>query len=114
MCVHFSLLPSIFAHFTIIIATPNRHLKFSAWLQVLLVTSSLYVGLWVRIDFPGISVVKNPSTNAGDTSSIPVSRRSPGRGNSNPLQYSLMESPWTKEPGGCSPWGRKESGTLSD
>ena len=44
-------------------------------------------------------VVKNPPANAGDirdTGSVPVSRRSPGRGNSNPLQYSCLENPMDK------------------
>ena len=31
--------------------------------------------------------------NAGDVSSIPGSGRSPGRGNSNPFQYSYWENP---------------------
>ena len=42
------------------------------------------------------SVVKNPPANAGDAGdagSIPGSRRSPGVGNGNPLQYSCLESP---------------------
>ena len=38
-------------------------------------------------------VVKNPPANAGDLGSIPGSGRSPGEGNSNPLQYSSLESP---------------------
>ena len=41
-------------------------------------------------------VVKNTPANAGDTAdvgSIPVSGRSPGEGNGNPLQYSCLESP---------------------
>ena len=42
--------------------------------------------------FPGGSAVKNPSANAGDTSSIPRSGRSPGKGNGNPLQYSCLEN----------------------
>ena len=37
---------------------------------------------------PGGSVVKNPPANAGDTGLIPVSGRSPGGGNGNPLWYS--------------------------
>ena len=37
-------------------------------------------------DFPGGSMIKNPPTNARDTGSNPGSRRSPGVGNSNPLQ----------------------------
>ena len=38
-------------------------------------------------------VVKNPPANAGDSGSIPASGRSPGEGNSNPLQYSYLENP---------------------
>ena len=37
----------------------------------------------------------NPSANAGDmrdTGLIPVSRRSPGGGHDNPLQYSCLEN----------------------
>ena len=43
-----------------------------------------------------VLVVKNPSANAGDvrdTGSIPDSRRCPGEGNGNPLQYSCLENP---------------------
>ena len=46
--------------------------------------------------FPGGTVVKNPPPKAGDkrdTGSIPGSGRSPGGGNSNPLQYSCLENP---------------------
>ena len=42
--------------------------------------------------FPGGRVVKNPSANAGDMSSIPESERVPGEGNGNPLQYSSLEN----------------------
>ena len=34
--------------------------------------------------------VKNPPANAGDMGSISESRRSPGKGNGNPLQYSFF------------------------
>ena len=40
-------------------------------------------------------VVKNTPANAGDTKdtgTIPGSRRSPGVGNGNPLQYSCLEN----------------------
>ena len=40
--------------------------------------------------------IKNPPVNAGDTrdsGSIPGSRRSPGGGHGNPLQYSCLENP---------------------
>ena len=36
--------------------------------------------------FPGSSGAKNPSANAGNADSFPGSGRSPGEGNSNPLQ----------------------------
>ena len=42
--------------------------------------------------FPGGAVVKNPPANAGDTGSIPGSGRSPGVGNSNPIQDSRLEN----------------------
>ena len=48
-------------------------------------------------------MVKNPPANAGDARDmglIPGSGRSPGEGNSNPLQYSCLGNPWTEEPGG--------------
>ena len=40
-------------------------------------------------------VVENPAASAGDrgTGLIPGSRRSPGGGNGNPLQYSCPENP---------------------
>ena len=41
--------------------------------------------------FSGSSVVKNPPANAGDTSSITGSGRSPGVGNGNPSQYLCLE-----------------------
>ena len=45
-------------------------------------------------------VVKNTPPNAGDistTGSIPGSGRSPGGGYGNPLHYSCLENPRTKE-----------------
>ena len=49
--------------------------------------------------FSGGSVVKPPPANAGDVNLIPGSRRFPGGGNDNPLQYSCLENfmdrgPW--------------------
>ena len=38
--------------------------------------------------FPGGTVVKNPSANAGDVGSLPGSGRPPGGGNGHSLQYS--------------------------
>jgi len=47
-----------------------------------------------------VLVVKNPCANAGDiraTGSIPGSRRLPGVGNGNPLQYSCLENLMNRE-----------------
>ena len=43
--------------------------------------------------FPSGSEVKVSAYNVGDLGSIPGSRRSPGEGNGNPLQYSCLENP---------------------
>ena len=65
------------------------------------------------VDFPGGSVVKNlPAIagDAGDEVSIPGSRRSPGGGNGNPLQYSCLgKSHGQRSLAGYSPSGFKES-----
>ena len=48
------------------------------------------------MNFPGGTMLKNSSANAGDTGdmgSIPELGRSPGGGHSNPLQYSYLEKP---------------------
>ena len=42
--------------------------------------------------FPSSSDDKPSACNAGDPGSIPGSERSPGEGNSNPLQYSCLEN----------------------
>ena len=49
--------------------------------------------------FPGGSVGKESACNAGDPGdmgSVPGSGRFPGRGHSNPLQYSCLENPTHK------------------
>jgi len=43
--------------------------------------------------FLGGSDRKASAYNAGDPGSIPGLRRSPGKGNGNPLQYSCLENP---------------------
>ena len=43
--------------------------------------------------FPGGAAGKESACNAGDPGSFPGSGRSPGGGNSNPLQYSYLENP---------------------
>ena len=42
--------------------------------------------------FPGGAVVKNLPAKAGDMSSTPGLRRSPGEGNSSTIQYSCLEN----------------------
>ena len=46
----------------------------------------------VFLGFPGGSDVKESACNAGDLSSIPGLRRSPGEGNGYPPQYSGLEN----------------------
>ena len=63
--------------------------------------------------FPGGSVGKESACNAEDTGDrglIPVSGRSPGRGNGNPLQYSCLENPWTEEHGRLQRMGSQRAG----
>ena len=48
---------------------------------------------------PGDSDGKESACNAGDVGSIPGSGRSPGEGNSNPLQYSCLENPMDRGDG---------------
>ena len=43
--------------------------------------------------FSGGPVVKNPPASAGDPGLIPGVGRSPGKGNSSPLQYSCLGNP---------------------
>ena len=65
----------------------------------------------MELGFPDGSVGKESACNAGDTGdegSIPGSGRSLGIGNSNPLQYSCLENPWTEEPGGLQSMGSQE------
>ena len=50
-------------------------------------------------------MVKNLLANAGDTGLTPGSRRSPGEGNGNPLQYTYLGKPMDR-----GVWGRKKAG----
>ena len=62
-------------------------------------------------------MVKNLLTSAGETrdlGSIPGSRRSPGGGNGNPLQYSCLENPHGQRSlAGYSLWDCKEWDTTA-
>ena len=55
-------------------------------------------------------LVKNLTDNSGNTREaalIPELGTFPGEGNGNPFQYACLETSWTEEPGGLSPWGHK-------
>ena len=52
----------------------------------------------------------NPPTNAGYPSLNPGSRRSPGEGSGNPLQFLAWRIPWTGEPGGLQSVGLQRVG----
>ena len=73
--------------------------------------------VYVYVGFPGGSVVKNLPANAGETDSIPGSRRPPGEGNNNPFQYVCLENSMDRGDWQVtySPWGCKKTQTqLSD
>ena len=55
--------------------------------------------------FPSGSEVKTPSANAGDSGLVPGSRRFPGEGNGNPLQYSYPENSMDRGLLANSTWG---------
>ena len=58
-------------------------------------------------DFSSGSVSKESACIAGDPGSIPGLGRSPGEGNSDPLQYSCTGNPHGQRSlVGYSPWGR--------
>ena len=57
-------------------------------------------------------VIKASACNAGDMGSIPGSRRSPGEGNGNPLQFSCLKIPWMEESRRLQSMGVAKSRTL--
>ena len=58
-------------------------------------------------------LVKKSACNVGNLGSIPGMGRSPGEGNSYPLQYSGLEDPHgQRNLEGYRPWGHKESDTT--
>ena len=64
-----------------------------SWLLLVIHPTWHFAWCTLRIrDFPGGSDGKASACNAGDPSSVPKSRRSPGEGNGNPLQYSWQEN----------------------
>ena len=53
----------------------------------------MYVCVYIYMEFPGASAGKETAFNGRDLGSISGLGRSPGEGNSYPLQYSGLESP---------------------
>ena len=64
--------------------------------------------------FPGGSEVKASASNVGNPGSFPVSGRSPGEGNDNPLQYSCLEKLMERRAWQATIHGMAKSQTLSD
>ena len=92
-------------------------------MKILIVYVSIFVGMTelkfidihITEGFPGGSDYKESSCNVGDPGLIPGLGRSPGEGHGNPLQYSCLENPWTKEPGSIGPYsseGHTELDTI--
>ena len=71
-------------------------LNYSLWSIQCIVEFSLVIFCWGlgtgSWGFPGVSVGKESPFNAGDLGSVPGLARSPGEGNSYPLQYSGLEN----------------------
>ena len=76
----------------------------------LCILSFIYKLLTIVVGFPGGSDSKASVYNVGDPGSIPGSRRSPGEGNGNPLQYSCLENSIDREPGGLQSVGLQRGG----
>ena len=67
--------------------------------------------LHTGLDFPGGSDVKASVYNTGDLGSIPGLGRSPGEGNSNPLQHIYAwKIPWMEEPDRLESMGSQRAG----
>ena len=57
-----------------------------------IMASSLFVFIYLYLDFPQGSVGKESACNAGDLGLIPRLGRTSGEGNGNPLQYSCVDN----------------------
>ena len=73
------------------------------------ITFASGVPCW-SLGFPGGSDSKESACNVGDPGLIPGSRRFPGEGNGNPLQYSCLEKCMDGEPDGLPSMGSHRVG----
>ena len=78
----------------------NIHIQILEWAYVSFLFSKYlevdFLVVWLSAGVPGGTVLKNPPVSAGntrDTSWILRSRKSPGKGKGNPLQYSCLGNP---------------------
>ena len=85
-----------------------------AWWATVLWVANSQTGLTntFTLGFPVGSDGKESACNAGDLGSIPESRRSPGVGNSNPLQYSCLENSMDRKAWWATVHGVAKSQTL--
>ena len=58
-----------------------------------------------------VALIENPPADAGDKTSTPGSRRSPGGGNGNPPQYSCLGNPMNRGDWGATVRGVAKSRT---
>ena len=102
-CINFSYMPSIF-HSCIFQVNENPFItkmfmnktitqSNETTLKYRLIQQALNRYHFLLMSFPGGSVVKNLSANAGDMGSFPWQGRSPGEGSGNPCQNSCLENP---------------------
>ena len=68
----------------------------------------------ILMGFSGISVGKESACSVRDPVLIPVSGRSPGEGNGNPLQYSCLENPMDRGAWQATVYGITKSRTLTE
>ena len=97
---------------TIVIGNPgNLMFPSEPWQQIMFSLGIFNISR-CPLAFPGGSHGKESTFRAGDLGSILGSRRSPGEGNGNPLQYSCLKNSRQRILAGYSPWGLKESDTT--
>ena len=75
---------------------PHICIIWSEFCPLSLIPKNMHHGIAVSQGFQVALMVKNPLANAedtGDLGSIPGSRRSPGGGHGNSVQYSCLENP---------------------
>ena len=71
------------------------------------------IHIYIFMGFPGVSDSKKSACDTGDLGSVPGLGRSPGEGNSDPLQYSCLKNSKDREAWQTKgPWDHRESDTT--